>query len=317
MGRRIRLAQEDRSGIAIVAGFRGTRVGVKMKQFDLFFDSRETRARNALHDALAQADANEARRAHDELSDLEPSHRWLPHASTLIAALETPLPTDADGGLAILARLDGDWTVAADEIFGEGEHDLLVPFWRAVGHVLKGVEFDPERPDLHASHAWMKIGEWASVERCIRDVPDYRAHPALLSRMAEAIWRQQRWAEAADHWFALCWLAPEEFQRLMERGDIRDRTLRDGWHTGLDQDLDPAMTAAWFPRMDAAAQTGVGAIGRGPGRNQRPRSRVRYAVDVDGGRRREHRCAQASAATSSGAAGVLSFQYFCSVKTAD
>ena len=218
-----------------------------MKQFDLFRDSRETRARNALHDALAQADANKARRAHDELSDLEPSHRWLPHASTLIAALETPLPTDADGGLAILARLDGDWTVAADEIFGEGEHDLLVPFWRAVGHVLKGVEFGPERPDLHASHAWMKIGEWASVERCIRDVPDYRAHPALLSRMAEAIWRQQRWAEAADHWFALCWLAPDEFQRLMERGEITDRTLCDGWYTGLDQDLDPAMTAAWFP----------------------------------------------------------------------
>lgn len=218
-----------------------------MKQFDLFLDSQSVRARNALHDALLQADANEANRAHDELSVLEPSHRWLPHASTLIAALETPLPTGADGGLAVLARLDGDWTVAADGIFGVGEHDLLVPFWRAVGHVLKGVEFDPERPDLHASHAWMEIGEWASAERCIRDVPGYRTQPALLSRMAEAIWRQQRWAEAANHWFALCWLAPDEFECLMERGGVPDRTLREGWYSGLDQDLEPAMTAAWFP----------------------------------------------------------------------
>ncbi len=218
-----------------------------MKQFDLFLDSQLVRARNALHDALAQADANEAKRTRDELSVLEPSHRWLAYASTLIAALETPLPTDADGGLALLARLDGDWTQAADEIFGVGEHDLLVPFWRAAGHVLTGMEFDPERPDIYASHAWMEIGEWASAERCIRDVPGYRTQPALLSRMAEAIWRQQRWAEAADHWFALCWLAPDEFRCLMERDSIPDRTLREGWYSGLDQDMEPAMTGAWFP----------------------------------------------------------------------
>ena len=218
-----------------------------MKQFDLFLDSQLVRARNALHDALAQADANEAKRTRDELSVLEPSHRWLPYASTLIAALETPLPTDADGGLALLARLDGDWTQAADEIFGVGEHDLLIPFWRAAGHVLTGMEFDPERPDIYASHAWMEIGEWASAERCIRDVPGYRTQPALLSRMAEAIWRQQRWAEAADHWFALCWLAPDEFRCLMERDSIPDRTLHEGWYSGLDQDMEPAMTGAWFP----------------------------------------------------------------------
>lgn len=220
---------------------------MKMKQFDLFLDSQETRARNALHDALAQSDANEARRAHNELSVLEPSHRWLPHASTLVAALETPFPTDADGGLAVLAHLNGDWTEAADGIFGAGEHDLLVPFWRAVGRVLEGVGFDPERPDHHASFAWMKSGKWASAERCIKDEPDYRRQPALLSRLAEAIWRQQRGAEAAHHWLALCWLAPDEFRGLMERGGIPDRTLRKGWHIGLDQDLEPEMTAAWFP----------------------------------------------------------------------
>ena len=218
-----------------------------MKQFDLFHDSQWVRARNALHDALAQADSNEAKRAHHELSVLEPSHRWLPYASTLIAALKTPLPTDAVGGLAILARLEGDWTEAADGVFGAGEHDLLVPFWRAVGDVLSCMEFDPERPDIHASRAWMKSGEWASAERCIQNVPGYRTQPALLSRMAEAIWRQHRGAEATDHWFALCWLAPEEFQCLIERGGILNRALRDGWDSGLNQDLEPAMTGAWFP----------------------------------------------------------------------
>ena len=235
-----------------------------MKQFDLFLDSQWVRARNALHDALLQADADEAKRAHDELSVLEPSHRWLPHARTLIAALETPLPTDADGGLAVLAHLDGDWTVAADEIFGAGEHDLLLPYWRAVGRALEGVRFNPERPDLHASHALMMSGEWASAERCIRNVPGYRAQPALLARMAEAIWRQQRWAEAADHWFALCWLAPEEFRQLMECGDIRDRTLRDGWYTGLDQDLEPAMTAAWFPAWMSLHKPGLAQLVAAP-----------------------------------------------------
>ena len=136
-------------------------------------------------------------------------------------AREHAPPTDAGGGLAVLARLDADWTEAADGIFGAGEHDLPIPFWRAVGHVLAGATFEPEHPDLHASHAWMKSGEWSSAERCIRDVPGYRTQPALLARMAQAIWRQQRWAEAADHWFALCWPAPEEFRQLMECGDIR------------------------------------------------------------------------------------------------
>ena len=218
-----------------------------MKQFDLFLDSQSVRARNALHHALAQADAKDAKRAHNELSVLEPSHRWLPHASMLIAALETPMPTDANDGLAILARLDGDWTEAADGIFGAGEHDLLVPFWRAVGHVLTGMEFDSERPGIHASRAWMKSGEWPSAERCIQEVLGYRTQSVLLSRMAEAIWRQQRWAEAADHWFALCWQAPDEFRCLIERDRIPDRTLREGWYSGLDQDLEPAMTGAWFP----------------------------------------------------------------------
>ena len=243
-----------------------------MKQFDLFLDSQWVRARNALHDALLQADADEAKRAHDELSVLEPSHRWLRHASTLIAALETPLPTDADGALAFLDHLDADWTEAADGIFGAGEHDLLIPFWRGVAHALKGVEFAPAHPDLHASHAWMKSGEWASAERCIRDVPGYRTQPALLARSAEAIWRQQRWAEAADHWFALCWLAPEEFQQLMECGDIRDRTLRAGWYTGLDQDLEPAMTAAWFPAWMLLHKPGLARLVAAPAGTSDPES---------------------------------------------
>ena len=241
-----------------MAGFGGTRIGVKMKQFDLFLDSQSVRARNALHEALAQADANVAKRAHDELSVLEPSHRWLPHARTLIAALETPLPTNADDGLAILARLEGNWSKAADGSFGAGGHDLLVPVWREVGRVLADTKFDPERPDLHASHAWIKSGDWASAERCIYCVPDYRTQPALLSRMAEAIWRQKkRWVEAADHWFALCWLAPDEFQCLMGRGGIPDRTLREGWYSGLDRDLEPEMTAAWFPAWMLLYKSGL------------------------------------------------------------
>ena len=141
---------------------------------------------------------------------------------------------------------------------GAGGHDLLVPVWREVGRVLADTKFDPERPDLHASHAWIKSGDWASAERCIYCVPDYRTQPALLSRMAEAIWRQKkRWVEAADHWFALCWLAPDEFQCLMERGGIQDRTLREGWYSGLDRDLEPEMTAAWFPAWMLLYKSGL------------------------------------------------------------
>ena len=220
---------------------------IDLDQLDLFNDSSSVQASNALRWALTNRDAGGSRRAHERLAAIDASHRWLPCAEHLIDALEMPAPAGSADALAILHLLDGDWTEAADEILGAGQHDLLMPIWRTVAAALAGADFDPEHPNRHASYAWMKGGDWASVEQAILGVPEYRSQSALLPRMAEAIWRQRRWFEAADHWFALCWQAPDEFAGLMERGRIPDATLRNGWDAGRDQDIEPGISAAWFP----------------------------------------------------------------------
>ncbi|MCY3731088.1 MAG: hypothetical protein OXF98_07070 [Rhodospirillaceae bacterium] len=217
-----------------------------MTQLDLFLDSRSVQACNALRLALGKRDSAGARRAHDELAAADAAHRWLPCAGRLIEALESPAPADPEAALGMLCRLRSDWTQAAQTILG-AEHEVLVPVWRAVGDALEGGAFDPEHPARHASYAWMRGEAWAGEEQCIRNVPDYRSEPALLARMAEAAWHQRHGAEAIDHWFALCWLAPEAFRRLMECGDVPDPCLKQSGERCGDQDVEPAISPAWFP----------------------------------------------------------------------
>ena len=67
-----------------------------MKQFDLFLDGRFVRLSNALRLALMNGNAKEAEIAYRELGDFDASHHWLPHARTLIEALQTPVPASVE-----------------------------------------------------------------------------------------------------------------------------------------------------------------------------------------------------------------------------
>ena len=218
-----------------------------MKQLDLFDDGRSVRLANALRLALLNEDAGAATIARRELADFDASHRWLPHARTLIAALQAQAPADEAEGLAVMARLEAEWLPAALAILGDESRDMLYRKWRGVGDALADRPFEPEFPDRHASHAYERCEDWLSVECCIRAVPDFSAQPVLLARMAEAALRQRRWTDAASHWFELCWSAPDRFQELMDTDAVPDPILRDGWEHWQDQDLRPESSPSWFP----------------------------------------------------------------------
>ena len=159
--------------------------------------------------------------------------------------------------MAIVARLDGEWTAAGGNIFGARLHDFLVPLWRAAGRAIASVNFDPANPDRHASYAYMQSFDWRDAEHCVREVTDYRTQPSLLARLAEAVWRQRRRVEAVDHWFALCWSAPDEFRRLIEDASFPDWMLFEGWRLGRDEDLEPEITAPWFPAWMVLCEPGL------------------------------------------------------------
>lgn len=236
-----------------------------MKQLDLFRDNPTVSLANALREALMDEDTLAATIACRALADYDASHHWLPHARTLIAALQAPVPTNKAEGLADMTRLEEGWTQAADAVLGDDSRDVLQRKWRAVGDALSGGPFDPGCPDLHASYAYAKCEDWASVERCIRAVPDFSTRPILLTRLAEAIWRQRRLIDAAGFWFDLCWSDPDRFQGLMDRGAIPDPNFREGWERWQDADLGPESSTAWFPAWMLVREPWIAAVTPRPG----------------------------------------------------
>ena len=67
------------------------------------------------------------------------------------------------------------------------------------------------------------------------------------NRLAEAHWRLHDRANAIESWFALCHLAPEVFERVIEAADFPDWALRTAWRVALEQEFEPEMTPEWFP----------------------------------------------------------------------
>ena len=79
------------------------------------------------------------------------------------------------------------------------------------------------------------------------------------NRLAEAHWRLHDRANAIDSWFALCHLAPEVFERVIEAADFLDWALQTAWRVALEQDFEPEMTREWFPAWVLLEELGFAA----------------------------------------------------------
>ena len=241
-------------------------------QLDLFLDSAQTVAVNALLDALAARDAREARRALERLVGIDRDHGHRFHAAGLISALETPAPAEPQRGLEQLQRMEREWIPAASALLGARRRDFLAPLWRDIGRALEPVPFDPIRPDRHASRAYREGLDWERTRRSVLAVPGHEETPVLLARLAEAQWRLRDRTRAIESWFALCRLAPDEFERLIEAPDFPDWALRTAWRLAGESGIEAEMTPAWFPAWMLIEEPGLAGVlpprraGDGPSR---------------------------------------------------
>ena len=229
-------------------------------QLDLFIDSAQTAAVNALLDALASRDAGTADRALERLVAIDRDHGQRFHAVALIEALEADAPDGPEQGLERLRRMEREWAPAAEALLGNRRRDFLAPLWRDIGRALEPVRFDPRHPDRHASRAWLEGLDWERLRRSVRAVPEWEREPVLLARLAEAEWRLRNRTKAVESWFALCRLAPEAFERSIEAPGFADWALRSAWREALDRDLEPEMTPAWFPAWMLIEEPGLAAV---------------------------------------------------------
>ena len=150
-------------------------------QLDLFVDSAQTAAVNALVDALTARNVGEARGALDRLERINRDHGQRFHAVKLISALETRAPEGPDRGIDQLERMERDWVPAASTLLGARRRDFLAPLWRDIGRALDPAPFDPGNPERHASRAYREGLDWERMRRSVRA-------PPTTSRRAPSTW---------------------------------------------------------------------------------------------------------------------------------
>ena len=230
------------------------------EQLDLFIDGAQTAAVNALVGALAARDAGEARQALDRLVGLDRDHGQRFHALALIAALEMPAPEGLEQALDRLDRMGREWVPAATALLGARRRDFLAPLWRGIGRALEPAPFDPRHPGRHASGAYREGLDWEHLKRSVLAVPGHEREPILLARLAEAECRLGNRAVAAERWFALCRLAPEAFERLIEAPDFPDWAFRAAWRLAREQDFEPELTPEWFPAWMLLEEPGLAGV---------------------------------------------------------
>ena len=178
----------------------------------------------------------------------------------MIAALEAPTLAEPAQGLERLDRMEREWIPAASTLLGVRRRDFLAPLWRDIGRALDPAPFDSGHPERHASRAYREGLDWERMRRSVLAVPGYENKPALLARLAEADWRLCDRATAIESWFALCRLAPEEFEQLIDASDFPDWSLQNAWRVAQEQALEHEMTPAWFPVWMLLEEPGLASV---------------------------------------------------------
>ena len=215
-------------------------------QLDLFLDTEESAAVSDVVAALASQDAKAAKARLAHLRKLNPHHWAVADASTLIDALHTAPPHADDAGDR-LTRLESRWLPAASAVLRSKARDFLAPMWRELGAALEGAPFEASQPHRHAAWAYLNGLDWANVRQSVRNTAGYRQQPTLLGWLAEAQWRLRDSKGALAGWFALCWQAPDYFAKLIGEAQFPAAALKNAWDAATDADIEPPITAPWFP----------------------------------------------------------------------
>jgi hypothetical protein len=222
-------------------------------QLDLFHDSAALLVEDALRDALAARQVDEARAQSALLLEQAPEHPCLKDYLRLIALLDdgASQTITADERLADLETIEP----LARERLGHRARDFLAALWAELADRLAGRPFDPTAATLHASRAWARAGRWDAVRRSIEAEPDWRRHPQLLLDHAEACWRRRDPASARRDWMQLCWEHPEAAERALAASSFPDQQLAGRWNAfgDLDEPLDTEDFPAWLLLHDPAA----------------------------------------------------------------
>ena len=230
---------------------------VDRAQPDLFLDGAQAQVQNQLIEAITARDAAASGVKLRQLAGLDAGHWAIDHAVALIGALQAPPLEQPEDARQRLDAIENRWLPAAASLLRAGARDFLSPLWRDVGRALEGVPFASGDAKGHASWAYVNGLDWSSAKRTILEVPNWESEPLLQTWLALARWRLAEYREAMRSWFALCWHFPAHFAECVGSTTFPNSTLQRAWKEAQDQDLDPAITPAWFPAWLLIGHPGI------------------------------------------------------------
>ena len=140
----------------------------------------------------------------------------------------------------------------AVDMLGPGSRDYLALFWRHLLVALEAAEFDPDRPELHASHVAIQLEEWALVQQCVERQPDWQKQPLLLRRYAQAAGRLQQLDRVVCCWFLLCWRFPDQASAI---GRDAEPIWKSRWQRFGE--LEPELSNRDFPAWSLLMQPAI------------------------------------------------------------
>lgn len=227
-------------------------------QLDIFLDSGPTVALQDLRTALLAQDTAAAERCLEMLFSKAPEHPLRLATRRLIdalASLSTRLsPEQSETELEALEQV---LLPVAQDVLGPHARDLMTAFWQRLAAALIAAPFDPTRPKLHASYAYVRCLDWRRAVAAIEAVPGYAAHPALLARLAEARYRDGEYNGAIAAWCMLCWCSASTAETALNELPPPATKLREAWIDFRDFDLDPAPETGLFPARLLLAEPGL------------------------------------------------------------
>lgn len=218
-------------------------------QMDLFFDNPVATLTNGIARALAQMNAADAQRQLDRLYEIAPNHSDLAGYDRLVGALAR-LGQPVDDAREALEFLQ-ETAPTAKRLLGSQWRELLTPLWRQLADALNDQPFSADEPQLHRSYALSQAQDWAGVNVCVQQDPEWWRHPALCLAVAQSGAFQHRRVDSLMGWFALCWHAPSVAAEALSKPQQPDAGIGKAWQEFLaaEDDLanDDATDAALAP----------------------------------------------------------------------
>ncbi|MDQ6970301.1 MAG: hypothetical protein Q9M16_07320 [Mariprofundus sp.] len=194
-------------------------------QLDLFMDAPQVILLNSLRQALLKR-SPECDALFDRAMDEIPHEAALVRLDIIRAAMGT---SAIDRPVAWLTYLNEVIAPTARDEFSHRSMDIMAPLWRTAAHAMQPIPFDPDRPDNHASYAFLLAHDWEQCLASLEQIPDCFEQAGLYDRRIATLAAMREHQAERAAWIMYCWFCPDAATTALEQADLHACGLHGLW----------------------------------------------------------------------------------------